>query len=294
MYDALTCTYDVSQRVPKFTGKERDTESNLDYFGDRHYGSSLGRFMQPDEPLNDQETGDPQSWNLYSYVRNNPLNRTDPNGRDCVYTSNQTSQSVTVTVETGSCSGSNGTYVSGTIDVNSLKYNGQTGDLSYSFSDSSGEKGGVGVIGLEPSRGQMSDLGVGVLSQPVLGYARNTVNNYIAPPLMIFLGFAVPGALSAGGPEITSLGLLKSAAEALPKLGGLTKEAAKEALEKNGFKQQGITKGGYEKWGHPDGSKVWIGPDGGIDKIPPGGPGYRVTPDGDIARPHTFPEEKLK
>jgi RHS repeat-associated protein len=66
------------------TGRERDAESGLDYFGARHYGNSLGRFMQPDEAFNDQETGDPQSWNLYSYVRNNPLRYTDPTGNACV------------------------------------------------------------------------------------------------------------------------------------------------------------------------------------------------------------------
>jgi hypothetical protein len=32
--------------------------------------------------------GDPQSWNLYSYVRNNPLNATDPSGHECVNNSN--------------------------------------------------------------------------------------------------------------------------------------------------------------------------------------------------------------
>ncbi len=32
----------------KFTGKERDSESGLDMFGARYYGSSLGRFMTPD------------------------------------------------------------------------------------------------------------------------------------------------------------------------------------------------------------------------------------------------------
>ena len=32
----------------KFTGKERDTESGLDYFGARYYGSTMGRWMSPD------------------------------------------------------------------------------------------------------------------------------------------------------------------------------------------------------------------------------------------------------
>jgi len=30
------------------TGKERDAESGLDYFGARYYGSSMGRWMSPD------------------------------------------------------------------------------------------------------------------------------------------------------------------------------------------------------------------------------------------------------
>jgi RHS repeat-associated protein len=64
----------------KFTGKERDTESGLDYFGARFNASTIGRFMTPDGGA-DQDTREPQSWNLYSYVHNNPLNRTDADGR---------------------------------------------------------------------------------------------------------------------------------------------------------------------------------------------------------------------
>jgi RHS repeat-associated protein len=63
-----------------FTGKERDTESGNDYFGARYYASSMGRWMSPDLPFADQDTENPQSWNLYSYVRNNPLNRFDDSG----------------------------------------------------------------------------------------------------------------------------------------------------------------------------------------------------------------------
>lgn len=66
------------------TGKERDAETGLDYFGARYFSGAQGRFTSPDVPLADQWEKDPQSWNLYSYVRNNPLRFTDPTGRACV------------------------------------------------------------------------------------------------------------------------------------------------------------------------------------------------------------------
>ena len=68
----------------QFTGKERDSESGLDDFGARYFGSSLGRFMSPDGPFSDQNNENPQSWNLYTYARNNPLRFTDADGRACV------------------------------------------------------------------------------------------------------------------------------------------------------------------------------------------------------------------
>src|SRR5579859_2757571 len=74
------CTHRFVHFAYQFTGKERDTESGLDYFGARHLSSNMGRFMSPDDG-SDQDSSDPQSWNLYSYVRNNPLNTTDDNGR---------------------------------------------------------------------------------------------------------------------------------------------------------------------------------------------------------------------
>jgi RHS repeat-associated protein len=55
----------------KFTGKERDAETGLDYFGARYFSGAQGRFTSPDAPLADQHPEDPQSWNLYGYVRNN-------------------------------------------------------------------------------------------------------------------------------------------------------------------------------------------------------------------------------
>ena len=65
----------------KFTGKERDNESGLDYFQARYFSGAGGRFTSADVPFADQGAADPQSWNLYSYTRNNPLNYVDPDGR---------------------------------------------------------------------------------------------------------------------------------------------------------------------------------------------------------------------
>ncbi|MFN8009048.1 MAG: ribonuclease domain-containing protein [Terriglobia bacterium] len=64
----------------KFTGKERDTESNLDYFLVRYYSGVQGRFLIPDPENAGGIVPDPQSWNGYAYGRNNPLVYTDPNG----------------------------------------------------------------------------------------------------------------------------------------------------------------------------------------------------------------------
>ena len=72
----------------KFTGKERDSESGLDMFGARYYGSSLGRFMTPDwatKPIDVPYAnfGNPQSLNLYSYVNNNPTTTARPRRSRC-------------------------------------------------------------------------------------------------------------------------------------------------------------------------------------------------------------------
>jgi RHS repeat-associated protein len=64
----------------KFTQKERDNETGLDYFGARYYGSTQGRFTSPDPLLSSGAVESPQSWNRYSYVLNNPLKLIDPDG----------------------------------------------------------------------------------------------------------------------------------------------------------------------------------------------------------------------
>jgi RHS repeat-associated protein len=70
-----------------FTGKERDGETGLDWFDTRYLSSAQGRFTSPDKPFADQDPYDPQSWNLYSYVRNNPLKFIDETGEAIKYAS---------------------------------------------------------------------------------------------------------------------------------------------------------------------------------------------------------------
>jgi RHS repeat-associated protein len=81
-YDAFGLML-IQRGVPqsyKFTGKERDAESGLDNFGARYNASSLGRFMTPDPTMKSVNRLNPQTWNRYAYVVNNPLNRIDPLG----------------------------------------------------------------------------------------------------------------------------------------------------------------------------------------------------------------------
>jgi RHS repeat-associated protein len=82
----------------KFTGKERDAETGLDWFETRYLSGAQGRFTSPDSynivhemlkgrDANEQQQiligyiSNPQVWNKYAYVLNNPLKYSDPDGR---------------------------------------------------------------------------------------------------------------------------------------------------------------------------------------------------------------------
>jgi RHS repeat-associated protein len=75
----------------KFTGHERDAETGLDFMQARYCASVQGRFTSVD-PLVPMllrsnpfavsaYTSQPQNWNGYAYVYNNPLRYTDPDGQ---------------------------------------------------------------------------------------------------------------------------------------------------------------------------------------------------------------------
>jgi len=82
----IPCLYpDEDATEHHFTGKERDTESGNDYFGARYYASTMGRFLSPDwsakqDPVPYARLDNPQTLNLYAYLRNNPLAGIDADG----------------------------------------------------------------------------------------------------------------------------------------------------------------------------------------------------------------------
>ncbi|MGO9093664.1 MAG: RHS repeat-associated core domain-containing protein, partial [Bryobacteraceae bacterium] len=103
--------YDSGRR-PRCSGKERDAETGLDYFGARYFGSPQGRFTSPD-PLpwldwqrgNDEEREkfedwikNPQNLNMYAYVDNDPLGRTDPTGMSGCKAGDKTFTTCTITI----------------------------------------------------------------------------------------------------------------------------------------------------------------------------------------------------
>ena len=74
----------------EFTGKQRDAETGLDYFGARYMSGAQGRFTSVDpivHPANSQVgfeafISDPQRWNKYAYALNNTLKYVDPDGAE--------------------------------------------------------------------------------------------------------------------------------------------------------------------------------------------------------------------
>ena len=132
--------------VNHFTGKERDTESGLDNFGARYYGSNMGRFMSPDPSgLLAANPADPQSWNMYAYARNNPLINIDPTGLDCVYANDAGNgvESIDHNSSSGECGGSGGTWAPGYVDENWAHFNNNTNMFQVGSVDGAGSSATV-------------------------------------------------------------------------------------------------------------------------------------------------------
>jgi len=131
--DLLNCNGSTGPSGYHFTGKERDAESGLDNFGARYYSSTMGRWMSPDPSgLAYADITNPQSFNLYSYVLNNPLTNIDPRGLDCVYFNDagNAAESVDHNSSSGECGKTGGDWVNGTTQMDQVHYNQASDNFS--------------------------------------------------------------------------------------------------------------------------------------------------------------------
>jgi RHS repeat-associated protein len=81
-YRSASGSAEVSLKRYRYTGKERDEESGLDYFGARYYAAWLGRWMSADP------AGMADGPNRFAFVRCNPTNLHDPDGRSSTFSDN--------------------------------------------------------------------------------------------------------------------------------------------------------------------------------------------------------------
>jgi RHS repeat-associated protein len=166
----------------RYTGKERDAESGLDYFGARYYGSNMGRFLSPDP------TGgsllNPQTLNKYSYGLNNPLVYTDPTGLDCIHINNDTG--AFESFDSGDCNNSTpelantGQYIDGTVNNISLNQQGQV--LGYSGNSDNGSS--INGSFMSAGAGEVFNVNpyTGVMSSSEFGQTVNVTGNSPGTP----------------------------------------------------------------------------------------------------------------
>jgi len=77
--EQLTDPNNMAKVAKGFTNHEQTDASGMIYMQARFYLPQYGRFASPD-PARDQHFEDTQSWNIYSYVQNNPVMSVDPTG----------------------------------------------------------------------------------------------------------------------------------------------------------------------------------------------------------------------
>lgn len=263
----------------KFTGYERDNEIGLDYAQARYYAGHYGRFSSPDEPFVDQFEDEPQSWNLYVYVRNNPLVFIDPTGM-----------------------AAEGTKKSGDCPEGRTCYKDEGGNLVYK--DENGEEIHVGpttavprheidqtllLMHRSPRRWNQFDRAMRNLGSWLRSWIRPAGPPVQARP-------AQPGVGPPSPQQTNPRANLPGAAQRLPSMGSLSSATAATMLQSAGFSHRSTTSGGNQQWRHPDGSTVWLMNEGRVVRVPGSnalqqsglnGRGWRVDPaTGNITRPH--------
>jgi RHS repeat-associated protein len=213
----------------RFTGKERDAESGNDYFGARYYASSMARFMSPDDG-SDQFTSSPQSWNLYSYARNNPVTNTDADGNACVVQTrtSDTTESVSVASQ-GTCDGvsvgdgQSATYVNGNVNLSDIHAGADGHSVDIGFTSYDGQSSGVQNSGGAPmpdNPGLAYGFGNNAQGYQTLGAASTVVQDATIAVGATYGALGVAAFASGGGGAAVALRLAQMGRVAAATLAG--------------------------------------------------------------------------
>jgi len=117
-------TGDTSRVAKGFTNHEQTDPSGLIFMQARFYLPMYGRFASPD-PARDQHFEETQSWNIYSYVQNNPISITDPTGM-VIKIVNNTPEKQKLWIETQR-------YLSNTEYGNAINYCEASSEVTYLY-----------------------------------------------------------------------------------------------------------------------------------------------------------------
>jgi RHS repeat-associated protein len=145
----------------------------------RRYNYSYYRWLSPDPDNAGADVGDSQSWDMYSYVGDNPTTGTDPGGEDykvCQDGVNGASTNCTVLTDRQ-------------YDV-FVEKNKDT--LSFAGSKIFANGTQIGTTEYIPT---LNAFATGVFSSPQFQAASGTINNYVAPALGLFMLAAAPAVL---------------------------------------------------------------------------------------------------
>jgi len=144
----------------KFTAKERDAETGLDYFQTRYFSSAQGRYTSQDPLMASARPSNPQTWNRYAYGLNNPLRYIDPDGmaeisvEDCRKDSKCTVVNLNV-IQDKNANNGNGLTANQMKDFNNVLQGAKddlgNGNIALNVTYTSGEVTSSGVSGLNSS-----------------------------------------------------------------------------------------------------------------------------------------------
>ena len=162
--------------------------------------------MLTPDPVPWADLDNPQSLNLYSYVRNSPTSFDDPDGHDCVVQSRTGTNTENVSTSSGNCDnvkvgdGQSKTYVPGTVTGVQAGQDGKSIDIGYTPY----EGGGSGVFNASaapiPENTNLAyNWGNNAQGYRTLSQASTTVNMIAVATAVVSGGNLIMMAASVGG-----------------------------------------------------------------------------------------------